>query len=120
MQLFVTGFAAQSMGATSECEEVRNLEQPVSPEHQGNSTDWFESSADNSDSPVQQSIGSSGHNLHEAFCSLTTSTTSTNDSCALFSHSNAYNKLMKKRWKKNADCSICDRTQNMEPCMPDI
>ncbi|PNF42892.1 hypothetical protein B7P43_G12898 [Cryptotermes secundus] len=114
-----TGFAAQTMDATSECEEVRNLEQPVSSEHQGNSTDWFESSTDNSDSPVQES-GSSGHDLHEACCSLTASTISTDDSCAMFSHSNAYKKLRKKRWKETADCSICDRTQNMEPCMPDI
>ncbi|XP_033607789.1 uncharacterized protein LOC111865494 isoform X3 [Cryptotermes secundus] len=114
-----SGFAAQTMDATSECEEVRNLEQPVSSEHQGNSTDWFESSTDNSDSPVQES-GSSGHDLHEACCSLTASTISTDDSCAMFSHSNAYKKLRKKRWKETADCSICDRTQNMEPCMPDI
>jgi hypothetical protein len=107
------------MVATSQCEDVRNLEQSVSSEHQGNSADWFESSTDNSDSPVQQSVGSPEHNMHEACCSVTASTTSTTDSSAMFGNSNASNKLIKKRWKRNTYCSICDRTQNMEPCMPD-
>jgi hypothetical protein len=111
-ELFVTGFAAQSTVATSEREEVRNLEQSVSSEDQENSPDWFESSADNSDSP--------GRNLHEACCSLTARTASRNDSSSWFDNLDVCNKLTKKQVKKNANCSICDRTQNMEPCMSDI
>jgi hypothetical protein len=100
------------MVAISECEEVRKLEQSVPSKHQ-NSANWFESSADNSDLPFQQSIGSPGHNLHEACRSSTASS-------AGFDHFDVYNKLTKKGWKKSADCSICDTTQNMEPCVPDM
>lgn len=92
----------------------------MSSEHQENSVDLFESSAGNSDSPVQQSVGSREHTLQEACCTLTASTASINDSHDVFDPSDVNNSLTEEGWKEHSDCSVCDISQYIEPCMPDI
>jgi hypothetical protein len=98
------------MVSTCKCENVRCLEQLVLSEHEDKNSDhWFESSIENSDTPAQQPVGSPRHNLNES-CSMTSST-ATLDVC------NTPKK--NKQWTRNAECLVCDRNQNMEPCMED-
>jgi hypothetical protein len=78
--LFVSGLAAHETATTSKYADNRNLGQPVSSEHKNtNSSDWCESNTENSDTSAQKSVGSSGRDVCESCCSLTSSATATDN-----------------------------------------